>query len=151
MRWSGCGRRWPARPANREDVDRAVHPGCGRRRGILGSGPDRAHRRHRAVLTVVIGVLTPRSAVRALNWNILAVIAGSVGLGTIVVESGLGAHISGAILALSSGSTALVVLEIAVVTTLLTNVITAAAAAILTPVTLAIAASTGLNPCCYSR
>ena len=100
-----------------------------------------------AVLTVVTGVLTPRSAVRALNWNILAIIAGSVGLGTIVVESGLGAHISGAILALSSGSTALVVLEIAVVTTLLTNVInTAAAAAILTPVTLAIAASTGLNP-----
>ena len=34
-----------------------------------------------AVLTVVIGALTPRSAVRALNWNILAVIAGSVGLG----------------------------------------------------------------------
>ena len=100
-----------------------------------------------AVLTVVTGVLTPRSAVRALNWNILAIIAGSVGLGTIVVESGLGAHISGAILALSGGSTALLILVIAVVTTLLTNVInTAAAAAILTPVTLAIAASTGLNP-----
>ena len=96
---------------------------------------------------VITGVLTPRSAVRALNWNILAIIAGSVGLGTIVVESGLGAHISGAILDLSGGSTALVILVLAVVTTLLTNVInTAAAAAILTPVALAIAASTGLNP-----
>ncbi len=100
-----------------------------------------------ATLMVITRVLTPRSAVRALNWNILAIIAGSVGLGTIVVESGLGAYISGAILDLSGGSTALVVLEIAVVTTVLTNVITnAAAAAILTPVTLAIAASTGLNP-----
>ena len=100
-----------------------------------------------ATLMVITGVLTPRSAVRALNWNLLAIIAGSVGLGTIVVESGLGAHISDAILHLSGGSTALVVLEIAVVTTLLTNVITnAAAAAILTPVALAIAASTGLNP-----
>ena len=100
-----------------------------------------------ATLMVVTRVLTPRSAVRALNWNILAIIAGSVGLGTIVVESGLGAHISDAILDLSDGSTALLILEIAVVTTLLTNVITnAAAAAILTPVTLAIAASTGLNP-----
>ena len=100
-----------------------------------------------ATLMVITRVLTPRSAVRALNWNILAIIAGSVGLGTIVVESGLGAHISGAILDLSSGSTALLILVIAVVTTLLTNVITnAAAAAILTPVTLAIAASTGLNP-----
>ena len=100
-----------------------------------------------ATLMVITGVLTPRSAVRALNWNLLAIIAGSVGLGTIVVESGLGAHISDAILHLSGGSTALVVLVIAVVTTLLTNVITnAAAAAILTPVALAIAASTGLNP-----
>ena len=100
-----------------------------------------------ATLMVITGVLTPRSAVRALNWNLLAIIAGSVGLGTIVVESGLGAHISDAILHLSGGSTALVVLEIAVVTTLLTNMITnAAAAAILTPVALAIAASTGLNP-----
>jgi di/tricarboxylate transporter len=100
-----------------------------------------------AALMVITGVLTPRSAVRALNWNVLAIIAGSVGLGTIVVESGLGAQISGAILDLSDGSTALVILVIAVVATLLTNLInTAAAAAILTPVTLAIAANTGLNP-----
>ena len=100
-----------------------------------------------ATLMVITRVLTPRSAVRALNWSILAIIALSVGLGTIVVESGLGAHISDAILDLSGGSTALLILVIAVATTLLTNVITnAAAAAILTPVALAIAANTGLNP-----
>jgi di/tricarboxylate transporter len=100
-----------------------------------------------AVLMVVTRVMTPRSAARALNWNILAIMAGSVGLGTIVVKSGLGAHISDALTTASGGNTALIVLEIAVGTTLLTNVVTnAAAAAILTPVTLAIAASTGLNP-----
>ena len=100
-----------------------------------------------AVLMVVTRVMTPRSAARALNWNILAIMAGSVGLGTIVVKSGLGAHISDALTNASGGNTALIVLEIAVGTTLLTNVVTnAAAAAILTPVTLAIAASTGLNP-----
>lgn len=100
-----------------------------------------------AVLMVLTGVLTPRSAVRALNWNILAIIAGSIGLGTIVVNSGLGGHISDAILRMSGSSTALVVLVIVLGTTLLTNVVTnAAAAAILTPVVLTIAASTGLNP-----
>lgn len=100
-----------------------------------------------AVLMVLTGVLTPRSAVRALNWNILAIIAGSIGLGVIVVNSGLGGYISAAILELSGDSTALVVLVIAVGTTILTNVVTnAAAASILTPVVLTIAASTGLDP-----
>jgi len=100
-----------------------------------------------AALMVVTRVLTPRSAVRALDWNILAIIAGSVGLGTIVVHSGLGERISDAVLALSAGNTALVVLVIAVGTTLLTNLVTnSAAAAILTPVAIAVAASSGLDP-----
>ncbi|BDY31663.1 SLC13 family permease [Mycolicibacterium mageritense] len=100
-----------------------------------------------AVLMVLTRVLTPRSAVRALNWNILAIIAGSIGLGTIVVNSGLGSHISAAILSLSGDNTALVVLVIAVGTTVLTNIVTnAAAAAILTPVVLTIAGTTGLDP-----
>ncbi|MDY6999910.1 MAG: SLC13 family permease [Actinomycetota bacterium] len=100
-----------------------------------------------ATLMVVTGVLTPRSAVRALNWNILAIIAGSVGLGVIVVNSGLGDIISSAILSLSTGSTALVVLVIAAGTTILTNIVSnAAAAAILTPVALTVADTTGLDP-----
>jgi di/tricarboxylate transporter len=100
-----------------------------------------------ATLMVVTKILTPSSAVRALNWKILAIIAGSVGLGTIVVNSGLGDHISDAILAMSGGSTAVLVFVIAVGTTLLTNVVTnAAAAAILTPVALTVAASSGMNP-----
>ena len=40
-----------------------------------------------ATLMVLTKVLTPRSAARALNWNILAIIAGSIGLGVIVVNS----------------------------------------------------------------
>lgn len=100
-----------------------------------------------ATLMVVTGVLTPRSAVRALNWNILAIIAGSVGLGVIVVNSGLGDIISSAILSLSTGSAALVILVIAVGTTILTNIVSnAAAAAILTPVALTVADTTGLDP-----
>ena len=77
-----------------------------------------------ATLMVLTGVLTPRSAARALNWNILAIIAGSVGLGTIVVKSGLGERISDAILTLSAGNTALVVAVFVLGTTVLTNVVT---------------------------
>ena len=100
-----------------------------------------------ATLMVLTGVLTPRSAARALNWNILAIIAGSVGLGTIVVKSGLGERISDAILTLSAGNTALVVVVFVLGTTVLTNVVTnSAAAAILTPVALGVTATTGIDP-----
>ncbi|GAA3953967.1 SLC13 family permease [Gordonia caeni] len=100
-----------------------------------------------AAAMVVSGVLTPRSAVRALDWNILAIIAGSIGLGVMVIESGLGGYISGGIIELSSGSLPLMVAVIAIGTTLLTNFVTnAAAASILTPVAISIAHSMDLNP-----
>ena len=100
-----------------------------------------------ATLMVLTRVLTPQSAARALNWNILAIIAGSIGLGTIVVKSGLGEIISAWIVDLSGGQAVLVAVVFAVVTTVLTNVVTnAAAAAILTPVAIEVANSAGLNP-----
>jgi di/tricarboxylate transporter len=100
-----------------------------------------------ATLMVLTRVLTPRSAARALNWNILAIIAGSIGLGTIVVKSGLGEIISTQIINLSGGQAVLVAVVFAVVTTVLTNMVTnAAAAAILTPVAIEVADSAGLNP-----
>jgi len=100
-----------------------------------------------ATLMVLTRVLTPQSAARALNWNILAIIAGSIGLGTIVVKSGLGQIISDWITALSGGQAVLVALVFAVVTTVVTNVVTnAAAAAILTPVAITVANDAGLNP-----
>ena len=99
-----------------------------------------------AAAMVLTGVLTPRSAARALDWNILAVIAGSIGLGVIVVQSGLGDYISDAIIDLSAGNKVLVVLVFAIGTTLLTNLVTnAAAASILTPVALVIAATPGID------
>lgn len=100
-----------------------------------------------AILMVLTGVLTPRAAVSALNWNILAIMAGSIGLGTIVIKSGLGELISSAIVRISGGQTALVVLVFAVVTTVTTNLVTnSAAAGILAPVAIAVATESGLNP-----
>ena len=100
-----------------------------------------------AVLMVLTGVLTPGSAGRALDWNVLFVIAGSVGLGAIVVSSGLADLIAGGIRLASGGSELLFVIAFAAITTLMTNLITnAAAASILTPVGIAIALEYGIDP-----
>jgi len=100
-----------------------------------------------AVLMVVTGVLTPRAAVRALDWNVLFILAGSVGLGAIVVESGIADLIAQAIGYLSANSLPLLVVVFAVTTAILTNLVTnAAAASILTPVAITLAASMELNP-----
>lgn len=100
-----------------------------------------------AVLMVVTGVITPRSAARALDWNMLFVLAGSVGLGAIVVSSGLADLLADGLTTLAGGSAPLVVVVFAITTALITNVVTnAAAAAILTPVAIGIAAKLGLDP-----
>ncbi|MCU0277250.1 MAG: SLC13 family permease [Candidatus Nanopelagicales bacterium] len=100
-----------------------------------------------AVLMVVTGVLTPRAAVRALDWNVLFILAGSVGLGAVVVESGLADVISDAIKTISAGSLTAVVITLAIATTLMTNITTnAAAASILTPVALTLAAGLAVDP-----
>ena len=100
-----------------------------------------------ALLMVLTRVLTPRMAVRALDWNVLFILAGSVGLGAIVVQSGLADVLARSIEQLSAGSLPVVVVVFAVTTTIMTNLITnAAAASILTPVALGIATKLGLDP-----
>lgn len=100
-----------------------------------------------AVLMVLSGVLTPRAAVRALDWNVLFILAGSVGLGAIVVDSGIADVLSDAITTVSAGSLTAVVITLAVSTTILTNITTnAAAASILTPIGLTLAAAFDVDP-----
>lgn len=100
-----------------------------------------------AVLMVLAGVLTPRSAARALDWNVLFILAGSVGLAAIVVHSGLDGILARTVERIAGGNLALVVIVFAATTTLLTNLVTnAAAASILTPVALGTAADLGTHP-----
>jgi di/tricarboxylate transporter len=99
-----------------------------------------------AVLMVLSGVITPRSAARALDARVLALLAGSIGLGAIVVESGLADVIADAISDLASGTLGLVIV-LAVATTVMTNLVTnAATASIVTPVALTLAADLGVDP-----
>jgi di/tricarboxylate transporter len=100
-----------------------------------------------ATLMVLTGVLTPRAAVRALDWNVLFILAGSVGLGAIVVDSGLADVISDTITTISSGSLIAVIVTMTLATAILTNITTnAAAASILTPVGLTLAATLDIDP-----
>lgn len=100
-----------------------------------------------ALAMVVTGVLTPASASRALDWNVLAVLAGSVGLGVIVLSSGLADLLADGIRYAVGGNKSLVILVFALVTALLTNVVSnAAAASILTPVGISVAMDVGLQP-----
>jgi di/tricarboxylate transporter len=99
-----------------------------------------------AVLMVLSGVLTPRSAARALDWNVLFILAGSVGLAAIVVDSGLADLLARTIERIAGGNLSLVVIVFAATTAIMTNLVTnAAAASILTPVALGIAAKLGLD------
>jgi di/tricarboxylate transporter len=99
-----------------------------------------------AVLMVLTGVISPRSAARALEPKVLGLLAGSIGLGAIVVESGLAGVISDAIVDLSDGTLGLVMV-LALATTVMTNLVTnAATAAIVTPVALRLAADLGVDP-----
>jgi di/tricarboxylate transporter len=99
-----------------------------------------------ALLMVLSGVLTPRSAARALDWNVLFILAGSVGLAAIVVDSGLADLLARTIERIASGNLFLVVVVFAATTTIMTNLVTnAAAASILTPIALGIAAKLGID------
>ena len=99
-----------------------------------------------AALMVLTGVITPRSAARALEPRVLALLAGSIGLGAIVLQSGLADVIADAISDLSTGTLALVIV-LALATTLMTNLVTnAATASIVTPVALRIATEKGVDP-----
>jgi hypothetical protein len=100
-----------------------------------------------ALLMVASGVLTPRSAARALDWNVLFILAGSVGLAAIVVDSGLADLLARTIQRIAGSNLLLVVIVFAVTTAVMTNLVTnAAAASILTPVALGIAADLGIDP-----
>ena len=65
----------------------------------------------------------------ALDWNVLFILAGSVGLGVIVVQSGIATKISDLMTTLASGNALVVVVVVAVFTAVLTNLTTNAAAA----------------------
>jgi di/tricarboxylate transporter len=115
--------------------------------GSLGLTPTELAASAGALLMVLSGVLTPGSAARALDMRVLFLIAGSIGLGEIVVSSGLAEAIANGIRNASGGNALLVVIVLGVATAALTNFVTnAATASILTPIGIGIAVDLGVDP-----
>ena len=100
-----------------------------------------------ALVMVLTKVLTPRSAARALDWNVLFILAGSVGLGAIVLSSGLADVLASGIRYLVSGNYVLVVLVFGVGHgDLDQRDLQRRRGSILTPVAITVALEVGLNP-----
>lgn len=101
-----------------------------------------------ALLLVVLGVLSPNEAKNSLDLNVLAVIAGSFGLGAAITESGLAAVVADGVVGAAGAFGDLGVLAgILVATVILTEVVSNnAAAALMFPVALGVATQAGIDP-----
>jgi di/tricarboxylate transporter len=98
-----------------------------------------------AIGMVAVRALTPRAAARALDWNLLGITAGSIGLGVIFVESGLAGAVADGVARLTGGGTLASLALLAVAALMFTNIVTAsAAAAMMVPLGLDVAATNGL-------
>lgn len=98
-----------------------------------------------AIAMVAVRALTPRAAARALDWNLLGITAGSIGLGVIFVESGLAGEVADAVARLTGGATLASLALLAGAALLFTNIVTnSAAAAMMVPLGLDVAAANGL-------
>lgn len=100
-----------------------------------------------ALALVVLGVVTPAEARRAVNFNVIALVAFSFGLGAAASSSGLAAVVAERLVAVGEpfgeiGILVAVMLSTLVLTELLTN---NAAAALMFPVAVATAADTGVD------
>jgi di/tricarboxylate transporter len=101
-----------------------------------------------ALALLALGVLTPGQARAAVDLDVLIVIAAAFGLGAALEESGLAAALAhGLVHALGGFGPIGVVLGILLATTLLTELVTNNAAAVLLfPIAMAVAAAAGLEP-----
>ena len=100
-----------------------------------------------ALAMLLCRVITPRAAFRALNWNLLGVLAGAVGLGAIATSSGLTDAIADWVTRTSGDSVAILVVLVAVVAVVLAAVVTTAAAvSMLVPIILAVSTSLAVAP-----
>jgi di/tricarboxylate transporter len=84
-----------------------------------------------AGLMLITGCCTGSAALRSVDWQVLLVIAASLGIGRAMETSGAAAHITTGMLSLAGDNPYLLLAVICAVTMLFTNVINAKAAAVL--------------------
>jgi di/tricarboxylate transporter len=101
-----------------------------------------------AFAMVLFGVLTASEARASVDLNVVVLIAASFGVGAAIAGSGLANRFAEGIVGVVDGSsTAIVVVAVAVLTIVLTEVVTNNGAAVLAfPIGLAVAAEAGVDP-----
>jgi di/tricarboxylate transporter len=101
-----------------------------------------------AMALVVLGVLTPADARAAVDLDVIVMIASAFGLGAALQVSGLASTLAfGLVGVFGSLGTTGVVLGVVLATAILTELVTNNAAAVLVfPIAMAVAAATGLEP-----
>jgi di/tricarboxylate transporter len=100
------------------------------------------------IALIATGCLNVRQAARAVDRQIVLIIAAALGLGTALEATGGAAYLAGIVLDATAGAPAAVVLSaLFLIVALLTNVLTNNAAAVLfTPVAVNVAAKLGVDP-----
>jgi di/tricarboxylate transporter len=100
-----------------------------------------------AALMVLTGCCSPAAARRSLDWQVLLVIAASIGLGTAMQKTGADRVIAESLLGLAGGSPSITLAVLYGVTMLFTEVLSNNTAAVLMfPIGVATAASLGVSP-----
>ena len=90
---------------------------------------------------------SPTQAMNAINWNLLASLAGSISLGLAIQKTGIAAWISHAILSISGSNPLIVMIAICMVTALITEFLSnTAVAAMIVPVMYSAAMQLGYDP-----
>ena len=101
-----------------------------------------------AALLVLLGVLRPSEARRAIDIDVIVLIAASFGVGAAIQQSGLAEALASILISATGGlGPVAVLLGVVLATIVLTEVITNNAAAVLVfPIAMATAAATGIDP-----
>lgn len=100
-----------------------------------------------AGLMLLAGCCTGEEARRSIEWSVLLVIGGALGLGKALEQSGAAATVAESLIGLAGGSPIMVLFIVVAVTSLVTELITNnAAAALIFPITMSAVDSMDVNP-----
>jgi len=99
-----------------------------------------------ALLVLLTGCIEPKEAYRAIDWKVIFLICGMLGLGMAIDRSGLAARFAGALISVVGDNRFLLIGAIYLTAMLLTEVISNnAVAALLTPLAIAVAVQMGID------
>jgi len=100
-----------------------------------------------AMLTLITGAITPKEAYQAIDWRVLFMIFGMLGVGMALEHSGLASNLAQAVVSVIGNNPHLLLAAIYLLAAVLTEIISNnAVAALLTPLAILVATEIGASP-----